>query len=354
MVSSTSARPSGGRPDVPAKMTSSILPPRSDLAPCSPMTQARASTTLDLPEPFGPTTQVIPGSSCSVVDEANDLNPREGQALQVHGAPSQMADRPRPDAGEAPAVSTLPAGPGATVNPGPVGVGVSGRRRKQDPEAGDRQAEQHLTGRQQVGDLRRAPAPRAPRAARRTRPVPPAAPAAAPSVLCHTFRPSLAEESAWRPAGCSGREQPVQQAPGRPGRELAVLGRHPPGEDAVDPLVVATTAVHQRRIGEVGVTDHREQRLRQVVVDVGVDAQQHVLEQASGRRAPRTPAATAEAPGHRPRRRRGHRGRVARTRRPRPRPRRRPRRGPRAPPCRPRGSCAGRCRGTRDGAPAAA
>src|SRR3954449_764498 len=75
MVSSTSARPSGGRPDVPAKMTSSILPPRSDLAPCSPMTQARASTTLDLPEPFGPTMQVMPGSSWSVVEEAKDLNP---------------------------------------------------------------------------------------------------------------------------------------------------------------------------------------------------------------------------------------------------------------------------------------
>ena len=54
---------SGGRPEVPAKMTSSILPPRSDLAPCSPMTQASASTTLDLPEPLGPTMQVIPGSS---------------------------------------------------------------------------------------------------------------------------------------------------------------------------------------------------------------------------------------------------------------------------------------------------
>ena len=56
-------------------MTSSILPPRSDLAPCSPITQARASTTLDLPEPLGPTTQVMPGSKCSVVDDAKDLKP---------------------------------------------------------------------------------------------------------------------------------------------------------------------------------------------------------------------------------------------------------------------------------------
>src|SRR5664279_5759983 len=76
MVRATSARPSGARREVPAKMTSSILPPRRLLAPCSPMTQARASTTLDLPEPFGPTTQVIPGSKRRVVDDANDLKPR--------------------------------------------------------------------------------------------------------------------------------------------------------------------------------------------------------------------------------------------------------------------------------------
>src|SRR5215212_4501317 len=77
MVSTTSARPSGARPDVPAKMTSSILPPRRDLAPCSPITQLSASTTLDLPDPLGPTTQVMPGSKLSVVAEANDLNPRK-------------------------------------------------------------------------------------------------------------------------------------------------------------------------------------------------------------------------------------------------------------------------------------
>src|SRR3954463_1448809 len=75
MVSVTSARPSGARPDVPAKMTSSILPPRSALAPCSPSTQLIASTTLDLPEPLGPTTHVMPGSKRSVVEDAKDLKP---------------------------------------------------------------------------------------------------------------------------------------------------------------------------------------------------------------------------------------------------------------------------------------
>src|SRR6476469_6266961 len=76
MVSDTWARPSGGRPDVPAKITSSILQPRRVLAPCSPITQDSASTTLDLPEPLGPTTAVTPGSNSNVVADANDLNPR--------------------------------------------------------------------------------------------------------------------------------------------------------------------------------------------------------------------------------------------------------------------------------------
>src|SRR6516162_4473446 len=76
MVSVTSARPSGGREAVPANTTSSILPPRRLLTPCSPITQANASTMFDLPDPFGPTTQVIPGSNRSDVAEAKDLNPR--------------------------------------------------------------------------------------------------------------------------------------------------------------------------------------------------------------------------------------------------------------------------------------
>ncbi len=70
---------------MPAKITSSIDPPRNDLAPCSPITQASASTTLDLPDPLGPTTQVIPGSKLSVVAEANDLKPRRVSVLRCTG-----------------------------------------------------------------------------------------------------------------------------------------------------------------------------------------------------------------------------------------------------------------------------
>src|SRR5688500_18321107 len=82
MVRVTSARPSGWRPDVPAKITSSILPPRRALAPCSPSTHEIASTTLDLPEPLGPTTQVIPGSSLSTVAAAKDLKPLTVRVLR--------------------------------------------------------------------------------------------------------------------------------------------------------------------------------------------------------------------------------------------------------------------------------
>src|ERR1700751_3143180 len=95
MVSVTSARPSGGREAVPAKTTSSILPPRRLLAPCSPITQANASTMFDLPDPFGPTTQVIPGSNRSVVAEAKDLNPRRVRLFTyTRGLSSPFAHAP--------------------------------------------------------------------------------------------------------------------------------------------------------------------------------------------------------------------------------------------------------------------
>src|SRR6478736_961096 len=94
MVRITSARPSGGRPAVPAKMTSSILPPRSVFAPCSPSTQAIASTTLLLPEPFGPTTAVIPDSNRSVVAEAKDLNPLSVSDLRCTNLPRRQVRAP--------------------------------------------------------------------------------------------------------------------------------------------------------------------------------------------------------------------------------------------------------------------
>ena len=88
MVSVTSARPSGGRSAVPAKMTSSILPPRSALAPCSPSTQAIASTTLDLPDPFGPDHRGDARLEPQRGRRGEGLEALEGQGLQMHEAES--------------------------------------------------------------------------------------------------------------------------------------------------------------------------------------------------------------------------------------------------------------------------
>lgn len=85
MVRLTWARPSGGRLDVPAKITSSIELPRRFLAPCSPMTHVSASTMFDLPDPFGPTTAVMPGSNRRVVAEAKDL-PRSVSSFRYMSA----------------------------------------------------------------------------------------------------------------------------------------------------------------------------------------------------------------------------------------------------------------------------
>src|ERR1700722_761597 len=147
MVRLTSARPRGAREVVPAKMTSSILPPRRLLAPCSPITQERASTTLDLPEPLGPTTQVIPGSRRSVVAEANDLKPRRVRDFRYTcpllprdypaERPSLEGYRPRrPAAGKR----------AATAEPGSCGCGVATAS-----AFGERLLEERSTGRG-IGD----------------------------------------------------------------------------------------------------------------------------------------------------------------------------------------------------------
>ena len=52
--------PTAERESVPLKMTSAISPPRKALADCSPRHQRIASRMFDLPQPFGPTTEVMP------------------------------------------------------------------------------------------------------------------------------------------------------------------------------------------------------------------------------------------------------------------------------------------------------
>src|SRR3982750_4730794 len=50
-------------------------PPRSDFGLDSPMVQRSASRRLDLPQPFGPTTPLRPGSIWSSVGSTKDLKP---------------------------------------------------------------------------------------------------------------------------------------------------------------------------------------------------------------------------------------------------------------------------------------
>src|SRR4051794_38270236 len=73
--SETSAKSRAGRVAVPAKMTSSIPAPRIDLGELSPITQRIASSTLDLPQPLGPTTPVRPGSTRSSAGSTKLLKP---------------------------------------------------------------------------------------------------------------------------------------------------------------------------------------------------------------------------------------------------------------------------------------
>src|SRR6478609_6001308 len=71
----TSALLRAGRVLEPEKITSSIEEARIDLYEDSPITQRSASTKLDLPQPFGPTTPVSPGSIRKSVGSTKDLNP---------------------------------------------------------------------------------------------------------------------------------------------------------------------------------------------------------------------------------------------------------------------------------------
>src|SRR5437764_3875352 len=71
----TSALLRPGRLLVPEKITSSMSAARRDLCEVSPMTQRSASTRFDLPQPFGPTTPVSPGSIRKSVGSTKDLKP---------------------------------------------------------------------------------------------------------------------------------------------------------------------------------------------------------------------------------------------------------------------------------------
>src|SRR5262249_59557933 len=91
----TSARPRLRREVEPLKITSAISPPRRLLALCSPRVQRTASTTLLLPEPFGPTIAVIPAGKSNCVLSAKLLKPTSSRRLSIR-SPDNGRDETRP------------------------------------------------------------------------------------------------------------------------------------------------------------------------------------------------------------------------------------------------------------------
>ncbi len=170
-------------------------------------------------------------------------------------------------------------------------VGAAGQP---DPEAAGRQPEQHRAGPFQVGHPPAAQLLELGEAAR---------------VAVRAGRARLGQFQGIGPHLGAGLAQeapgghPVQRLqravlPGR-GRvaplEFGVLRADPDGQHLVDPAVVRLPEGAHLRVAELRVADHREQRLGQVVVDVGVHAEQDVPH----RREVRLGRGCAE--GHRPR-----------------------------------------------------
>src|SRR3954447_6756619 len=95
MVSATSAWLREARPAAPAKITSSMPPARMALAELAPITQRSASRRFDLPQPFGPTTPVTPGSIRNSVGSTKDLKPERRSRWKCTGglAPPRLQGR---------------------------------------------------------------------------------------------------------------------------------------------------------------------------------------------------------------------------------------------------------------------
>ena len=89
IVIDTSANPTGLLLAVPAKITSSILPPLRLFALCSPNTHLTASDMLLFPLPLGPTTAVIPLLNSSFTFSGKDLKPCKSSSFKYIGAPHQ-------------------------------------------------------------------------------------------------------------------------------------------------------------------------------------------------------------------------------------------------------------------------
>ena len=112
--SATSAMLREGRLPEPAKMTSSMPEPRMLLNDVSPITQRSASTRFDLPQPFGPTTPVRPGSILKSAESQKLLKPVRRKrsnfivaALRPRRPRADLRRPARPSRHESPSAPTM-------------------------------------------------------------------------------------------------------------------------------------------------------------------------------------------------------------------------------------------------------
>ncbi len=98
MVRLTSARPSGGRPAVPAKMDVLHLAAAQALGALLAHDPGEGVDDVGLAEPFGPTTQVM-RARAHRRRRGEGLEPLEGQRLEVHAGRSSSLVGGRPDRG---------------------------------------------------------------------------------------------------------------------------------------------------------------------------------------------------------------------------------------------------------------
>ena len=87
---------------LPEKITSSISAPRIFFDELSPITQRKASTRLDLPQPFGPTMPVSPGSIRKSVEFGKRFEAGNMKFFKFHrrarlSLSSILSWRPMPD-----------------------------------------------------------------------------------------------------------------------------------------------------------------------------------------------------------------------------------------------------------------
>ena len=84
----TSAKLRAGLVAAPAKITSSIPPPRMAVGRFSPITHRKASNKFDFPHPFGPTTPVNPSLMTSSVGSTKLLKPDKRSLLNCNSSDS--------------------------------------------------------------------------------------------------------------------------------------------------------------------------------------------------------------------------------------------------------------------------